>query len=126
LDFEAFEWLRRSALSDALAWDREFGQVRDVSHLGIERNLFRYRPVPVAIRATADAGWQELLRVVVAAVRAGARFVLSTPVGLPAPVRRALGELGAVVHMESDDEWIERMRRRGEQPSATLESLDDE
>ncbi len=126
LDFEAFEWLRRSALSDALAWDREFGQVRDVSHLGVERNLFRYRPVPVAIRATADAGWQELLRVVVAAVRAGAGFVLSTPVGLPAPVRHALGELGAVVHMESDAEWIERMRRRGEQSSATLESPDDE
>ncbi|WP_311245463.1 bifunctional proline dehydrogenase/L-glutamate gamma-semialdehyde dehydrogenase [Microbacterium sp. WCS2018Hpa-23] len=112
LDYEAFEWLRRSALSDALAWDREFGQVRDVSRLGVERNLFRYRPVPVAIRATADAGWQELLRVVVAAVRAGAGFVLSTPVGLPSEVRRALGTLGAVVYMESDDEWIERMRRR--------------
>ena len=112
LDYEAFEWLRRSALSDALAWDREFGQVRDVSHLGIERNLFRYRPVPVAIRATADAGWQELLRVVVAAVRSGAGFVLSTPVGLPPAVRRALGDLGVVVYMETDDEWIERMRRR--------------
>ncbi|WP_449409078.1 proline dehydrogenase family protein [Microbacterium maritypicum] len=110
LDYEAFEWLRRAALSDALAWDREFGRVRDVSQLGVERNLFRYRPVSVAIRATADAGWQELLRVVVAAVRAGAGFVLSTPVGLPSGVRHALGELGAVVYMETDDEWIERMR----------------
>lgn len=125
LDFTAFEWLRRSALSDALAWDREFGQVRDVSHLGVERNLFRYRPVPVAIRATADAGWQELLRVVVAAVRAGAGFVLSTPVGLPAAVRHALGELGAVVHRETDDEWIKRMRRRGD-ASEMPESLDEE
>ncbi|MFJ4223037.1 proline dehydrogenase family protein [Microbacterium sp. NPDC089695] len=110
LDYEAFEWLRRSALSDALAWDREFGRVRDVSQLGVERNLFRYRPVPVAIRATADAGWQELLRVVVAAVRAGAGFTLSTPVGLPSSVRHALGELGAVVFMETDEEWIARMR----------------
>ena len=112
LDYEAFEWLRRSALSDALAWDREFGQVRDVSKLGVERNLFRYRPVPVAIRATGDAQWQELLRVVIAAVRAGAGFVLSTPVGLPPTVRHALGELGAVVFMESDEEWVERMRKR--------------
>ena len=110
LDFEAFEWLRRSALSDALAWDREFGRVRDVSQLGVERNLFRYRPVPVAIRATADAGWQELLRVVVAAVRAGAAFTLSTPVGLPSAVRHALGDLGAVVYMEAEEEWIARMR----------------
>ncbi|CAN7486582.1 proline dehydrogenase family protein [Microbacterium foliorum] len=125
LGFEAFEWLRRSALSDALAWDREFGQVRDVSHLGVERNLFRYRPVPVAIRATADAGWQELLRVVIAAVRAGAGFVLSTPVGLPPAVRHALAELGAVVYMETDDEWIERMRRRGDS-SGVRESLGDD
>ncbi|GAA1227643.1 RHH-type proline utilization regulon transcriptional repressor/proline dehydrogenase/delta 1-pyrroline-5-carboxylate dehydrogenase [Microbacterium phyllosphaerae] len=123
LDYEAFEWLRRSALSDALAWDREFGQVRDVSRLGIERNLFRYRPVPVAIRATADAGWQELLRVVVAAVRAGSAFVLSTPVGLPPEVRRALGALGAVVFMESDEEWIDRMRRREAGSGDALASL---
>ncbi|AXL13241.1 aldehyde dehydrogenase family protein [Microbacterium foliorum] len=124
LDYESFEWLRRSALSDALAWDREFGQVRDVSRLGVERNLFRYRPVPVSIRATADAGWQELLRVVIAAVRAGAAFVLSTPVGLPAEVRRALGDLGAVVYMESDDEWIARMRGRGADSDAASELLD--
>ncbi|WP_102191479.1 proline dehydrogenase family protein [Microbacterium aurantiacum] len=111
LAFEPFEWLRRAALSDALAWNREFGRVRDVSHLEVERNLLRYRPVPVAIRATADGAWQEVLRVVIAAVRAGAGFVLSTPVGLPAHVRHVLGELQAVVFMESDEEWVERMRR---------------
>ncbi|WP_136053973.1 proline dehydrogenase family protein [Microbacterium sp. K24] len=111
LAYEEFEWLRRSALSDALAWDREFGQVRDVSRLGIERNLFRYRPVPVEIRATDDATLQDLLRVVIAGVRAGARFILSTPVGLPAEVRRALGDLDAVVFLETADEWRERMLR---------------
>ncbi|CAH0247611.1 Bifunctional protein PutA [Microbacterium oxydans] len=123
LDFESFEWLRRSALSDALAWDREFGQVRDVSHLEVERNLFRYRPVPVEIRATADAALQDLLRIVIAAVRAGAGFTLSTPVGLPSAVRHALGDLDAAVFLESDEEWIERMRPRpaaapGEAPTA--------
>ncbi|MBO0979689.1 bifunctional proline dehydrogenase/L-glutamate gamma-semialdehyde dehydrogenase [Microbacterium sp. SD291] len=122
LDYEAFEWLRRSALSDALAWDREFGQVRDVSRLGVERNLFRYRPVPVAIRATADAGWQELLRIVIAAVRAGADFTVSTPIGLPAEVRHALGGLGAAVFMETDAEWIERMLHRDDRG---LEEADD-
>ncbi len=114
LAYEPFEWLRRSALSDALAWDREFGQVRDVSRLGIERNLFRYRPVPVEIRATDDAALQDLLRVVIAGVRAGARFVLSTPSGLPAEVRRALGDLDAVVFLETEGEWIERMLRHEE------------
>jgi RHH-type proline utilization regulon transcriptional repressor/proline dehydrogenase/delta 1-pyrroline-5-carboxylate dehydrogenase len=110
LDYEAFEWLRRGALSDAIAWDREFGQVRDVSALGVERNLFRYRPVPsVALRATADATWQSVLRVVLAGIRAGSALTLSAPVGLPAAVRRALGDLGVVVFVETDEEWLQRM-----------------
>ncbi|MGO2746108.1 proline dehydrogenase family protein [Microbacterium sp.] len=114
LDFESFEWLRRAALSDAVAWDREFGQVRDVSQLGIERNLFRYRPLPVMIRAVGDAGWHELLRVVIAGIRTGSKFFLSTPVGLPAEVRRALSELRIGIAVESDEEWIDRMSRSGD------------
>ena len=110
LDYEGFEWLRRGALSDAVMWDREFGRVRDVSRLGVERNLFRYRSMPVAVRATADATWQSVLRVVVAGVRAGGQFSLSAPVGLPGPVRRALGELDVPVFVETDDEWIARVR----------------
>ncbi|MFE7845827.1 proline dehydrogenase family protein [Microbacterium sp. NPDC057407] len=110
LDYEAFEWLRRGALSDAIAWDREFGQVKDVSALGVERNLFRYRPVEsVALRATGDAAWQAVLRVVIAGVRAGTSLTLSAPVGLPAGVRRALGDQGVTVFVESDDQWLQRM-----------------
>ena len=110
LDYEAFEWLRRGALSDAIAWDREFGQVKDVSALRVERNLFRYRPVPgVALRATADATWQSVLRVVIAGIRAGAPLTLSAPVGLPAGVRRALGDLGVAVFVETDGEWMQRI-----------------
>ncbi|WEK12839.1 MAG: bifunctional proline dehydrogenase/L-glutamate gamma-semialdehyde dehydrogenase [Candidatus Microbacterium phytovorans] len=110
LDYDAFEWLRRGALSDAVAWDREFGRVKDVSGLKVERNLFRYRPVPVSIRATGDAAWQAVLRVVVAGVRAGAAFTLSAPVGIPASVRRALGEVDVPVFVETDAEWIARLR----------------
>ncbi|MFJ6653379.1 proline dehydrogenase family protein [Microbacterium sp. NPDC091313] len=114
LDYEAFEWLRRGALSDATAWDREFGRVKDVSHLGVERNLFRYRPVDVAVRAAGDAPWQAVLRVVLAGVRAGSGLTLSAPVGLPAAVRRALGEVAVPVFVESDEEWLERMAGREE------------
>ncbi len=109
LDYEAFEWLRRGALSDAVAWDREFGRVQDVSQLGIERNLFRYRPVPVAVRATKDATGQALLRVIVAGVRTGGEFSVSAPSGLPAGVRRALGDLDVPVYVETDAEWTERL-----------------
>jgi len=109
LSYEAFDWLRRGALSDAVAWDREFGRVRDVSRLGVERNLRRYRPVDVAVRATADAPWQAVLRVLVAAVRSGSTFSLSTPVGLPAAVRHLLGDGGVAVSVESDAEWLQRL-----------------
>ncbi|GAA4487815.1 proline dehydrogenase family protein [Microbacterium panaciterrae] len=108
LDYAAFEWLRRAALSDALAWDREFGRVRDVSRLGVERNLFRYRSVPVAVRATGDAALRALLRVTIAAIRGGGDFTLSTSMGLPAAVRRVLGEAEIPVFVESDAEWIRR------------------
>jgi RHH-type proline utilization regulon transcriptional repressor/proline dehydrogenase/delta 1-pyrroline-5-carboxylate dehydrogenase len=109
LSYEAFDWLRRGALSDAVAWDREFGRVQDVSRLGVERNLRRYRPTGVAVRATGDASWQAVLRVLVAAVRSGSAFTLSTPVGLPAPVRHLLGESGVAVSVETDEQWLQRL-----------------
>lgn len=115
LDYASFEWLRRGALSDAVAWDREFGRVRDVSRLGVERNLLRYRPVEVFVRATGDAAWQAVLRVVVAGVRAGGVFHLSAPVGLPAAVRRVLAEREVPVAVESDEEWVARVRARTEE-----------
>ena len=126
LDYTGFEWLRRAALSDALAWDREFGRVRDVSRLGIERNLFRYRPVPVAIRATGDAAWRELLRVTIAAIRTGAPVTISTPVGLPADVRRVLGEVGTPVFVESDEEWVQRFARREDDPIEAVAAVVEE
>ncbi|WP_458042672.1 MULTISPECIES: proline dehydrogenase family protein [Bacteria] len=121
LDYEAFEWVRRAALSDAISWDREFGQVRDVSRLGVERNLFRYRPVPVAVRAAGDADWRAVLRVVLAGVRARSRFSLSAPVALPPAVRRVLSELDVEVRVETDEQWIERMAKRA--PEVVAASL---
>ncbi len=123
LDYEAFEWLRRGALSDAIAWDREFGQVKDVSGLGVERNLFRYRPIgSVALRATADATWQAVLRVVVAGLRAGSTLTLSAPVGLPTAVRRVLADEGVAVYVESDEQWLQRITA----PDDLLDAVADE
>ncbi|MEL5990810.1 bifunctional proline dehydrogenase/L-glutamate gamma-semialdehyde dehydrogenase [Microbacterium phosphatis] len=107
-----FDFLRRAALSDAIVWEREFGRVRDVSQLEIERNLFRYRPSVVSVRAAGDATWQAVLRVVIAGVRAGGEFSLSTPVGLPPAVRRVLGELDIPVYVETDEQWVSRAAGR--------------
>ncbi|MGF3057166.1 proline dehydrogenase family protein [Microbacterium sp. YY-01] len=112
LDFDGFEWLRRSALTDALVWDREFGRVRDVSQLGVERNLFRYRPVPVQLRATTGAELPQVLRMVIAGVRAGSPFALSAAEGLPAGIRHMLGELDIPVYVETDQQWTQRIAQR--------------
>jgi RHH-type proline utilization regulon transcriptional repressor/proline dehydrogenase/delta 1-pyrroline-5-carboxylate dehydrogenase len=109
LDYAGFEWLRRGALSDAIAWDREFGQVKDVSRLGVERNLLRYRPLAVAVRATADAALHEVLRIAIAGVRSGAPFSLSLAAGLPPAVRRVLSDQGVPVFVETDAQWMQRI-----------------
>ncbi|WP_460942651.1 proline dehydrogenase family protein [Okibacterium endophyticum] len=113
LGYEEFDVLRRSALSDAIAWGTEFGEVKDASGLGVERNLFRYRPVPVAVRVSGEADLGDALRVVIAAVRSRSRFSLSLASGLPAAVRAVLGDLDVPVSVESDDEWIARVAARG-------------
>ena len=84
--------------------------MKDVSGLGVERNLFRYRPISeVAIRATADATWQALLRVAIAGIRAGSSLTLSAPSGCPRAVRRVLSDQGIAVFVETDEQWIERI-----------------
>ncbi|MCU1580235.1 MAG: 1-pyrroline-5-carboxylate dehydrogenase, partial [Rhodoglobus sp.] len=55
MDYTAFDLVRRSALSDAIAAATEYGLIKDVSAVGVERNLFRYRPVPVTIRLSDGA-----------------------------------------------------------------------
>lgn len=74
--------LHRAAASDARAWASEYGVQKDVSGLEAERNVLRYRPVPVLIRYEGGnlAG---LLRVIAAALRTGAPFAVESAVPLP-------------------------------------------
>ncbi|MFZ4843913.1 proline dehydrogenase family protein [Mycetocola saprophilus] len=108
LSYDRFDLLRRAALSDAIAWGTGYGAIQDASELGIERNLLRYRSVPVAIRAGENAELGEVLRVIIAAMRAKSAFTVSLAAGVPAGVRQALGGLGVVMSIESDAEWIVR------------------
>ncbi|MEG1392363.1 MAG: aldehyde dehydrogenase family protein, partial [Aurantimicrobium sp.] len=39
-------WIRQAASLDQFSWSTEFGQAIDVSQVGVERNVFRYRSVP--------------------------------------------------------------------------------
>ena len=123
-------WLERAVATDAAAWREEFGTAKDVSGLAAERNVFRYRPVPVTVRYEAETsghGLAELLRVAAAGLRAwsgiqgsgiqgsgaqgtGAHLTVSSAVGLPAAVAAALEKAGAAVRIEDADQWARRAR----------------
>ena len=83
--------------------------IRDVTRLGIERNLFRYRPATVAIRAGVGTPVRVVVRLVIAAVRSQADFTLSTAEGLPMGLRRALGEAEITLFVETDTEFAQRV-----------------
>ena len=92
--------LRAAAASDQVAWSREFGILKDVSGLEVERNVFRYLPVPVTVRG--DGSLSDLVRVVLAATRAGAPITVSSDVPLPDGVAEHV--------VETHEGWLDRVR----------------
>ncbi|HMR47680.1 MAG TPA: bifunctional proline dehydrogenase/L-glutamate gamma-semialdehyde dehydrogenase [Arachnia sp.] len=104
-------WLRAALGSDAVAWDNEFGVVRDVSQLGVERNLLRYLPVPVHLRITSDAPPAHVVRAVAGGIAAGAPPRLSTPIALPSPVVAAMEAAGVTVRYDDDAAWRAELGR---------------
>ncbi|MGY4541121.1 RHH-type proline utilization regulon transcriptional repressor/proline dehydrogenase/delta 1-pyrroline-5-carboxylate dehydrogenase [Arthrobacter sp. UYNi723] len=98
--------LQRSLGSDALAWAHEFGTAKDVSGLSAERNIFRYRALPVTVRLSEGAPLAHLARTVAAGVLAGSALTVSTAVELPAQLRAVLTGLDITVTVESDAGWL--------------------
>lgn len=116
MDYAAFDVVRRSALSDAIAAATEYHTVKDVSGIGVERNLFRYRPVPVTIRLSEGAGLPELLRLMAAGTVAESPFSVSTAVKLPRAMHQLLREREIEVVVESDAHWLSRIRSHATRP----------
>jgi RHH-type proline utilization regulon transcriptional repressor/proline dehydrogenase/delta 1-pyrroline-5-carboxylate dehydrogenase len=100
------EPLQRALASDALAWAEEFGTAKDVSGLTAERNIFRYRALPVTVRLSEGERLADLVRTVAAGVLAGSALTVSTAVDLPARLRTVLAGLGIDVTVESDADWL--------------------
>ncbi|OKH70083.1 1-pyrroline-5-carboxylate dehydrogenase [Mycobacterium sp. SWH-M1] len=103
------EFLQRSLASDALAWNEEFAVARDVSGLAAEKNVLRYRPVPVTVRAE-DGSTAELLRVVAAGVLARSHVTVSTPAPLPPATAGLLHAHGVACRVEDTDAWRNTLR----------------
>lgn len=100
------ESVQRALASDAEAWADEFGTAKDVSGLGAERNIFRYRSLPVTIRLSEGAPLAQLARTVAAGVLAGSALTVSTAVELPAQLRSVLTAQDIDVTVESDAGWL--------------------
>ncbi|WP_213816028.1 bifunctional proline dehydrogenase/L-glutamate gamma-semialdehyde dehydrogenase [Glaciihabitans sp. dw_435] len=115
LGFEEFDRVRVAALNDEEARASEFGVARDVSGLGVERNVFRYRPVSVTLRLSDDAGMGDLVRLIAAGTLAGSRLTISSSIPLPVGLIELFdGGVSPVtvesVTIESDVAWHERLR----------------
>jgi RHH-type transcriptional regulator, proline utilization regulon repressor / proline dehydrogenase / delta 1-pyrroline-5-carboxylate dehydrogenase len=113
ISFAEFSRLRAAAISDEEAWGTEFGESRDVSGLEVERNILRYRPVPVTIRLSEGAPLGHLLRLVAAAARTRAPIRITSAVPLPAALVHDFGGTLAPVIVrdlliESDASWLIR------------------
>ena len=113
LPYEEFDVFRRSALSDAIAWREEFDAVTDVSALGLERNVFRYLPLPVTVRLGEDGNLALLLRVIAAGLLAKSKFVVSSALEVPDRVRAVLAPRDIEVTIETDAEWLARAAAGG-------------
>lgn len=121
LEFAGFDSARAGAVSDQRAWDDEFGVARDDSRLGVavgelvERNVLRYRPTAVTVRAAEGAPAHELVRVLLAAARAGSRVDISSAAPLPASLLELL-DVGVSslrapsIAIETDARFTGRMR----------------
>ncbi|WP_458780138.1 bifunctional proline dehydrogenase/L-glutamate gamma-semialdehyde dehydrogenase [Arthrobacter sp. D3-16] len=106
LETEELESVQRALASDAESWADEFGTAKDVSGLSAERNIFRYRSLPVTIRLSEGAPLAHLVRTVAAGVLASSELTVSTAVGLPAQLRAVLTALDIDVKVESDADWL--------------------
>jgi RHH-type transcriptional regulator, proline utilization regulon repressor / proline dehydrogenase / delta 1-pyrroline-5-carboxylate dehydrogenase len=138
LDFAEFGWVRTAAFSDQAAWEEHFAESRDVSALGVERNIFRYLPIDVTIRLSEGEKRGALIRLLAAASRTTSRVVVSTPHALPEPLMAAIASVLPPVavralRVESDESWLEfvkdgglttsRVRLVGGDPLALAEAL---
>ncbi|MES2170371.1 MAG: bifunctional proline dehydrogenase/L-glutamate gamma-semialdehyde dehydrogenase [Actinomycetota bacterium] len=122
MEFLEFDRVRTGAESDERVWQQEYGISRDVSNLGVERNVLRYRPVPVTIRLAEKASPAQLVRVLAAATRAGSTVTISSALplasGLIALFRDEFSPLKVLdVLIETDDRWHARMKAATDRPT---------
>lgn len=99
-------WLESALASDQEAWEQEFGVNRDVSQLKIERNVLRYLQFGRSVvRIETGATLAETVRVLAAAVRAGAQPLVSVAEQLPQQLSVACEQANLRIVIENNEQW---------------------
>ena len=101
--------LSRAVAADAAAWASDYGANRDVTGMACERNILRYRPTPVLVRAGRGTALVDTVRVLAAGVLAGGPIGLSVADELPANVRELLEGWDIEVTVEDAHSWDSRL-----------------
>jgi RHH-type proline utilization regulon transcriptional repressor/proline dehydrogenase/delta 1-pyrroline-5-carboxylate dehydrogenase len=114
MEFLEFDRVRLAALRDQRSWSTEFGISRDVSGLGVERDVFRYRAVPVTLRLSEGASMGDLVRLIAAGTLARSVLYISTAIPLPPGLVELFGagdasSLVQSVIVETDARWHARL-----------------
>lgn len=120
LSYEAFDEVRRAALTDALVWRTRLGVEHDSVGLEVERNVLRYRSVVTHLRLAEDGPLAGLIRVLAAALLVRAPIAVSTGQLLAPPIAELLERQGIEVSLERDEDWMERIAVSGPSGPADL------
>jgi RHH-type proline utilization regulon transcriptional repressor/proline dehydrogenase/delta 1-pyrroline-5-carboxylate dehydrogenase len=99
-------FLEQAAASDAHELATRFAN-SDITGLGSERNVLRYRPTltPVSVRLAPGGQVRELIRVVAAGLASSSGFRVSVADELPRDLWTALVVTGVDVRKESDEQF---------------------
>ncbi|CAM2959311.1 proline dehydrogenase family protein [Actinomyces slackii] len=102
-------FLRAALAADQRAWQASYGQSRDVTGLACERNVLRYRPGQVIIRAHEGTAAADLVRVLAAGVLSRASLLVSVPEPLSPSLRGALSAAQVDTVVEMPVVWQARL-----------------
>ena len=101
--------LHRAIVADAAAWASDYGANRDVTGLACERNILRYRPATVLVRAERGSALADIARVMAAGILAGGPVTLSVADQLPYSMAVAIEAAGVEVSVDDKQTWDARL-----------------
>jgi RHH-type proline utilization regulon transcriptional repressor/proline dehydrogenase/delta 1-pyrroline-5-carboxylate dehydrogenase len=112
---EDITFLHRAAHNDDVAWREHLGVAKDESQVGVERNMFRYRPALTTLRVSPLTPLADVARVLMVARLVGAHVELSLAEALPDALMKLIsdptgGWAVSSVHVEREMDFVERVK----------------